>query len=52
MKNSNTKESRKHYISPKLIEYGSVPEMTRNMQTGSLSDGSGGGGSTKMSTGG
>ena len=47
MENVPIKTTKKTYQPPKLVEYGSVQDMTRNMATGSNADNSG----NKMSTG-
>ena len=38
MKDSKAKKKRKNYSTPKLTEYGSVRDLTKNMATGSFSD--------------
>ena len=48
MKSTEVKKAKKSYQTPKLVEYGSVQDMTKNMATGSVTDNSG----NKMSIGG
>ena len=38
MKDKGENKNRKTYTTPKLIEYGSIHELTRNMATGSFAD--------------